>query len=225
MDDLNLHSNALGRNLEELAIINRFLGGYDTLNFALTRLEREGFFAENRVYTVADIGSGGGDNLLYMAKWFKRKGIKAHLIGLDANNYMIEFAKKHCADFSNITFEQQNVFDTNAMTARYDLTTCSLFCHHFTDEELVEIFKNIQTFTTGYFIINDLHRHWLAYYSIKYLTQWFSRSYLVVNDAPLSVRRAFTRSELQKLTQQVFGQVDIHWVFAFRWSVIAKSWS
>ena len=49
------------------------------------------------------------------------------------------------------------------------------------------------------FFINDLHRHPLAYHSIRILTSLFSKSYLVKNDAPLSVLRGFKKKELEDL--------------------------
>jgi predicted nuclease with RNAse H fold len=72
-------------------------------------------------------------------------------------------------------------------------------------------------------IINDLHRHWFAYYSIKYMTAAFSGSRLVKNDAPLSVRRAFRREELQQLLQQAgVANYSLRWMWAFRWQLLLK---
>jgi hypothetical protein len=70
-------------------------------------------------------------------------------------------------------------------------------------------------------IINDLHRHLLAYYSIKYLTRWLGGSRLVQNDAPLSVARAFTRADWQRLLAQAgIERYELRWCWAFRWQVI-----
>ena len=74
--------------------------------------------------------------------------------------------------------------------------------------------------TVGFFI-NDLHRHTLAYYSIKTLTKVFSSSYLVRNDAPLSVARGFTKEELQRLCIEArINTALINWKWAFRFLVI-----
>jgi len=70
-------------------------------------------------------------------------------------------------------------------------------------------------------VINDLHRHPLAYYSIKYLTQLFGGSRLVQNDAPLSVARAFSRADWQRLLAQAsITQYELRWCWAFRWQVV-----
>ena len=73
------------------------------------------------------------------------------------------------------------------------------------------------------FFIADLHRHPLAYYSIKLLTGLFSKSYLVKNDAPLSVLRGFSRKEWEALLAQPgIKNYSIRWKWAFRWLIIVE---
>ena len=73
------------------------------------------------------------------------------------------------------------------------------------------------------FFINDLHRHPVAYYSIKLLSLLFSKSYLVKNDAPLSVKRGFKRNEIIAcLANAGISDFSIKWKWAFRWLVIIK---
>jgi hypothetical protein len=73
------------------------------------------------------------------------------------------------------------------------------------------------------FFINDLHRHKVAYYSIKVLTAIFSNSYLVKHDAPLSVARGFTKDEwLQFFNIAGIGNFSIEWKWAFRWLIVFK---
>lgn len=222
MDDLTLHSDALRQNLDELTVINRWLGGNLVLILALNRLKRQGVFKENRVYTIADIGSGGGDNLLTLDKWFKKNNINAQITGIDANAFMIEYAKKRCIDYPSIDFHQRNIFDAEIGELQFDVTTCSLFCHHFTDDELSTIFQQIKKITHQYFIINDLHRHPVAYYGIWLLVHLFNGSYLVKNDAPLSVLRGFRKKEIRKILHPIWENNRITWVWAFRWMCIMK---
>ena len=76
--------------------------------------------------------------------------------------------------------------------------------------------------TLGFFV-NDLHRHPLAYHSIKLITSLFSKSYLVKNDAPLSVARGFKKDELIEILQQSsIIHYQLKWMWAFRWLLIYK---
>ena len=72
-------------------------------------------------------------------------------------------------------------------------------------------------------VINDLHRHWLAYHSIKWLTRLLGGSYLVRHDAPLSVARAFRRADwVALLARAGITQYELRWRWAFRWQVILR---
>jgi hypothetical protein len=96
----------------------------------------------------------------------------------------------------------------------------SLFCHHFKDEELVFMLRWMQGNTSTGFFINDLHRHPLAYHSIKLLTGIFSKSHMVKNDAPLSVQRGFVRRDWERFFKAAgLSHYKCSWKWAFRWLV------
>ena len=70
-------------------------------------------------------------------------------------------------------------------------------------------------------IINDLERNAFAHYAIKLLTRLFSKSYLVKNDAPLSVLRGFKTHEWKKLIQEAGAKnYTVNYKWAFRHEVI-----
>ena len=71
-------------------------------------------------------------------------------------------------------------------------------------------------------VINDIHRHWFSFYAIKILTAIFSKSPMVIHDAPVSVLRAFKREELQRILREAgFEKFVVKWCWAFRWQVVA----
>ncbi len=218
MDDLDLASTALKQNLRELELVNTYLGGYKVTLSALNKLKLK----KDKSYKIIDIGSGAGDMLKHMAKWANKKELHIDFIGMDANQFMIDYAKDSCMDYSNISFSKKNIFEANDTDLEADILTMNLFCHHFTDDELKTIINLISRSRVKVIIINDLHRHPLAYYSIWFLTRLFNGSYLVKNDAPLSVKRAFKRNEIQKLfVNTEYKDVSIVWYWAFRWRVCA----
>jgi hypothetical protein len=104
-----------------------------------------------------------------------------------------------------------------------DIIFSSLFCHHFTDPELTDQLRWMEANAGMGWFINDLQRHRLAYYSIRLLTAAFSGSYLVKNDAPLSVLRGFSKAEWGRLLAAA-GMDDcrVSWQWAFRWLVTRK---
>lgn len=217
MDDLSMPEEELQKNLAELEVINHCLGGYKVVLNALDKLG----LPKQKTIRIADIGCGAGDTLRQVANWAAKKRLSVQLTGIDLNNVMVKYAKASCAAFSGIKIVKADVFEEDFSSQKYDVIICSLFCHHFTDEQLVRMFSQLHGQANLAIIINDLHRHWLAYHSIKLLTGFLSKSRLVKNDAPLSVQRAFKRPELEHLVKQAgIEHYSLRWMWAFRWQLV-----
>ena len=101
MDTLNLDDAALGKNLEELEAINNWFGGKTTLISALDKVyqKHSRLLKDNRVI-IADLGCGGGDLLRAIHRWAKAKQLNAHLVGIDANPFMVQYASRKTASLS-----------------------------------------------------------------------------------------------------------------------------
>ncbi|UOG74606.1 methyltransferase domain-containing protein [Hymenobacter tibetensis] len=220
MDDHALATDALRQNLDELETINTWLGGYAPVLNALERLRPQ--FPTDRPLRLADLGSGGGDTLRHVARWARRRRIPVELIGIDINPFMLEYAASKAREFSEISFRQEDIFSPAFQAQSFDIITCSLFCHHFPSETLAPLLAQCHTQATTALVVNDLHRHPLAYYSIKWLTRLFRGSHLVQHDAPLSVARSFSRQDWQSLLQAAnIKTYTLRWRWAFRWQVVA----
>ncbi len=221
LDDLHCEGDDLKQNLRELKFINKWLGG-NNVTFSGLELALKNNLSHNNLH-IADLGCGGGDILELIAKWGERKKIPLTLTGIDANPFIINYAKKNTAAFSEINYEVQNVFSEEFKLLNFDIINCTLFCHHFEDESLVKLFSQLKNQIRIAIVINDLHRHWFAYHSIKWLTHFFSKSYMVKNDAKLSVLRGFSKKELEILiTRAGFTNYSIQWKWAFRWEVVIR---
>jgi 2-polyprenyl-3-methyl-5-hydroxy-6-metoxy-1,4-benzoquinol methylase len=219
MDDFDLSSKELGQNLRELELVNTYLGGYKVTIEALNKLIPA--IDKSKELKIVDIGSGAGDMLIQMAKWSRKKNVNSNLIGIDINDYMLNYSKEKCKKYPEIQFRKANILNIEDNELGADIITLNLFCHHFTDDELKKIFLSLSN-SCKVLIINDLHRHPLAYYSIKFLSLVFNTSHLFRNDAPLSVLRAFNKNELLNLLKDShFGSYQLNWVWAFRWRLCA----
>ena len=225
LDSDNLPEADLVRNLQELGTINKLLGGHAVTISALNKIFTKELLETNpkRIWRIADVGSGGGDTLRAISAWASRRRIAVHLIGIDQNPVMINYAKGKSERYIDISFRQADVFSDEFTRHSYDVITCNLFCHHFTNTQLTKLLPLLLRQSSQAVILNDIDRHPLAYYSIKALTALFSRSYLVKHDAPLSVLRAFKKTELQQLFQQAgIRKYQLHWKWAFRWQAIIR---
>ncbi|MGI8951256.1 MAG: methyltransferase domain-containing protein [Chitinophagaceae bacterium] len=215
LDSANLPFSDIKKNMEELEFINTYLGGH---KISITGFKK--LLKDKKQIHVCEIGCGGGDNLFAILNWCNKHNIKINFTAIDINQSCIEFAmtreilndktKWLISDYRTINFENKP-----------DIIFSSLFCHHFTNEELVEQSKWMRENSSIGFFINDLQRNSLAYYSIKFLTKIFSKSYLVKNDAPLSVARGFIKKEWKNILNAAdIKSYQIQWRWAFRYLII-----
>jgi 2-polyprenyl-3-methyl-5-hydroxy-6-metoxy-1,4-benzoquinol methylase len=198
LDASYISKHLLWQNLKELEFINTYLGGHKITKGALNCLLP--ILKNKSMVTIADIGCGGGDSLKALHHWFAKNKIEAQIIGIDLKQDCIEYASNNCHKFSNINLrcdDFRNVFDK---TQRVDIVHASLFCHHFTEPEIIDFIK-ICNAQNAIFVINDLERNAIAFYAIQLLTKWFSNSPLVKHDAPLSVRRGFKKKEWKSMLE------------------------
>lgn len=206
------------QNMKELDLINTRLGGHKITIEGFKRLA-----GQRKTISVCEIGCGGGDNLNAIYSFCSKKNLHPKLIGIDINADCIAYAKKNTtiphenlivADYKNFAF-------TNG---KPDIIFASLFCHHFTDEELITMLQWMKANSKLGFFINDLHRHPIAYFLIKLITNLFSKSYLVKNDAPLSVLRGFKKTEWENIFKKTgIKNYTIKWKWAFRYLIVSHS--
>ena len=145
-----------------------------------------------------------------IAKFGRNNKYKFKLIGIDANDAAIEYAKELSIDYPELSFETIDIFSEEFKNQTYDVVLCTLFLHHFKSKELISFLKpTVQKATIGA-VVNDLHRHRLAYYLFK-LIGLFIKNKMVREDGLTSVLRAFKRKELEERVyftqdEQFFGK-------------------
>jgi 2-polyprenyl-3-methyl-5-hydroxy-6-metoxy-1,4-benzoquinol methylase len=163
--------------MQELNVINTLLVGHAITINGVKQILVEKEFKSNNSLLICEIGCGGGDNLNAIYKALKRK-LHLQMIGVDIKGACLLSAKKKYPLLPANWIE--NSYEKTTFRQQPDIIFSSLFCHHFSDEALVYQLKWMYENATIGFFINDLHRHPLAYYSIKWLTKLFSKSYLIV---------------------------------------------
>jgi len=217
MDDLDCNGEVVHQTLRELEFINRTLGGNQiTVDGVNTLLQNQ----SRSPLEIIDMGCGGGDMLILLSKKISGKNVNGKFVGIDANPNIVEYARRN-GESSNITFECTNILSEEFESKTFDIAIATLFFHHFSFEELVNILKKLHSQVRIGIVINDLHRHPLAYYSIKLLTRFFSKSAMVKFDAPLSVLRGFSKKEIEDILSKAgIKNYSLHWRWAFRWKVV-----
>ena len=218
MDDFSIGGDLLRDSLDKLENINRWLGGnlmtVKTLKKVLKNHPKE------QELTIADIGCGHGDILRDVAKFGRKNGYNMKLIGMDANPTAIAYANELSVEFSELSFMTEDVFSEAFKDRRFDVVLATLFLHHFKEDPLVSFLGNTLKQTKIAIVVNDLHRHKLAYYLFMLLSV-FIKNNMIIEDGLTSVLRGFKRKELVKISQriQVKSQISWKWAFRFQWII------
>ncbi|HEY9048290.1 MAG TPA: methyltransferase domain-containing protein [Ohtaekwangia sp.] len=222
MDDLDCSGEVVDQTLRELEFINTWLGGNQVTIGALQLLLKKSESKDS--IRIADLGCGGGDMLRLIHRWANKNNIAVELTGIDANVNIVNFAKQNLKDIPQIRLIAMDIFSDEFRSMKFDIVIGTLFYHHFSDEQLSIFFRQLSHQSSLGYILNDIHRHPLAYYSIRLLTRLFSKSAMVKFDAPLSVLRAFKKRELISIFSQAHtSSYSIQWKWAFRWQVVVKT--
>lgn len=175
--------------------------------------------------SVLDIGCGGGDMLRQIWKWAKRQNLTLELVGIDLNPWSKQSAEQVTPKATPICFETANLF-TLGPDRRADFIISSLFTHHLADSELIRFIQWMDCHATRGWFINDLHRHPLPYFFIQYAVRLLFSNRLIRHDAPVSVARAFTASELQGFLKEAgipAERTRIEWFIPFRYGVACRT--
>lgn len=205
------------QNFKELIFINTYLGGPSHSFAAIKKI-----LGNSTTAHIADVGSGAGDFLNYLIQRKAQLPENISFTGIDLMPESHDFAMKTFPKLSkNASLILEDYRTWLHQTQKPDIIHASLFCHHLTNDQLVEFFMVSAQNVKKAVVVNDLQRHPLAYYSIKWLTQWFSKSRFTKNDAPLSVLRGFKKSELEALLAKAgVSNYEIKWKWAFRFIII-----
>ena len=201
--------------LKILFKVNRLLGFFKQTVQVLKRFSKDA--------SLIDVGCGGGLFLLNLSNYYP----KMRLLGMDVSAVAIECAEqervrwKPAPSVSNVSFQVQPTLQLALPVQSIDLVLTTLVCHHMDDADLVVFLKTAYQAAREAVIINDLHRHAIAYWLYQRISPWLFRNRLITHDGLISIRRGFTRAEWHHLLKQAnITHYEIKWCFPFRWRVI-----
>lgn len=217
MDDLDMSGDALISSLDQLAVINKWLGGnkltIDGLQVLLKGQSKE------QTISIVDLGCGNGDMLRRVADFGRKQGYQFQLLGIDANQATIDYGQQLSKDYPEISYRKENVLAQTFEQHTYDIAMCTLFLHHFEDAVALQLVQTLVKNARIGVLINDLHRHKLAYYLFKLITIGINNK-MTREDGLTSVLKAFKRQDFQRFSEAINYKSTITWRWAFRYQWI-----
>jgi len=203
MDDLSRPEHEFAAAYRELKIINRTLGGVRAIERFLPPAKK----GVNLL--MLDVAAGACD----VSEALLEK-LPCRIVTLDLNARGLKLADKSwpvVADALALPFRE----DT------FDVVVASLFFHHLSNDNCVQVLSQMWRIAKQRILINDLHRHAVAYFSIRALTALFSKSRMVRHDGPVSVLRAFRSRELLDIARRAGVPARVHRSFPYRLVLVA----
>src|SRR5258708_39860189 len=104
------------------------------------------------------MGCGGGDNVRVLSRYCRGKDIRLQVTGIDNNAHCIAIARARW-EGGNAEWVHSDYRDVLFRGEKPDIIFSSLFCHHFTDEELVSILNWMEVSAGSGWYVDDLLRH------------------------------------------------------------------
>jgi ubiquinone/menaquinone biosynthesis C-methylase UbiE len=199
LDQDGIDERALRHNLRDIMRVNRFFGGIAEIIRHLQPLVRE--LPAERPITVLDLGAGAGDIPRAISRWATAQGRSVSICASDRSPEILDLARKQTGDDPAIAFAVFDARNVPLPDSSFDVVLCSLALHHFTENDAIAVLREMDRLSTAGFIVNDLRRTRIGFVAAWLASRLTTRSALTRNDAPLSVRRAFTPEELRQLVE------------------------
>ena len=222
MDDFSLKGEELRQALDKIAKINQLLGGNKVTLDGIKELLK--YVPENQQITIIDVGCGNGDMLRALAKFGKNSDLNLNLIGIDANQFTIDYAEKLSKEYKEISYRCEDVFKADFENLKYDIVLCTLTLHHFTEYKILDLLSVFNKNASMGIIINDLQRSKIAYRLFQLICFVFQLNNMSKIDGLTSILRGFKKEELHIYSKKMnFKNYSIRWKWAFRYQWIIRN--
>ena len=170
-------------------------------------------------FKLLDVGFGDGDMLRRIARWAKKRGIIAEMVGVDLNPRSELAARAHTPDDLAIDYVTGD-YDDQAGKG-WDFIVSSLVAHHMTHQQLVAFLRFMAAGARRGWLINDLHRHGFPHWGFPILARIAGWHPIVRHDGTLSIARAYRPDEWPPILAEAGVSARVYRVFPFRLCVEA----
>jgi SAM-dependent methyltransferase len=187
LDDPSTDDALRERSLRDVRRSNLLLGG----GWAVLREVERLLPLLGEHATLLDVGTGLADIPAAVRRLANRSGVQLTAYGVDeaaslarTNRALLDASI--CADARRLPFHDTSI----------DLVTCSQVLHHFPDEEIPAVLRELTRVARRAVIVSDIRRSWIAAAGF-WLVAWPLGFHRVTrHDGVISVLRGFTPHEL-----------------------------
>lgn len=211
-------------SLRSLRRVNRCFGGDGTHAWLLERVAdrmlshpvRDG---SSRVVHILEVASGRATVLQAAAKALLRRGAKPTLTLLDRSERHFPAAGDWDAALPAPEKLVGDALRIPLVDGSVDVVSCCLFLHHLDEHEAESFLREALRVARVAVVVNDLERT-PVHYALARVHALVDGSRISRHDGPVSVRRAYTKAELERILRGVGCEFELRRRFLFRLGAI-----
>jgi ubiquinone/menaquinone biosynthesis C-methylase UbiE len=205
-------------SLCDLDRINRWFGGIGTSHALSTKVARS--VGLTRI-SVLEVAAGSGNTPRAVKQRISQQGIGMELTLLDRAASHLAIASNNGSQPANLPVIAGDALTLPFRDNSFDVVSSNLFVHHLTPQQAGQFIAEGLRVCRHALVINDVSRSWL-HLGFVYLGLPLFRSRITWNDAPASVRQAYTSEEIKSfLVESQAERVNVRSYFLFRIGAIA----
>jgi 2-polyprenyl-3-methyl-5-hydroxy-6-metoxy-1,4-benzoquinol methylase len=178
----------LERTYAQFALVNRAISGWR----GIYRTRLRPLLSPYSPTSLLDIGCGGGDVPVLLARWAARDGLRLDVTGIDPDPRAGLFARERHAT-AVVTFREATAAELLAEGRRFDVVISNHVLHHL--DGLGTFLAESARLSRGTVIHNDLRRSPAAY-ALFFASSWVFTGSYIREDGLTSIRRSYTAAEL-----------------------------
>lgn len=190
MDRPDCDPRKLDNTYRQFGLVNRIVAGWRHLYLRELRP-----LLSEQPTTLLDVGSGGGDLAMMLARWALKDRLALHITGIDPDPRAAAFASKR-PPIRGVEFRQAHSGDLVREGRDFDVVISNHVLHHLDPDEFRELLAHSEILSRQKVLHNDLRRSAVAFALFGLASLPLPNSY-IREDGLTSIRRSYTTSELR----------------------------
>ncbi|WP_337925122.1 class I SAM-dependent methyltransferase [Arthrobacter jiangjiafuii] len=191
MDRPDCDPAKLRRTYAQFWLINTVVSGWrrNYVRYLRPRFEPE------RINTLLDIGSGGGDVPRMLARWARRDGVRLEVTGIDPDDRAHAFSSSRPA-VPGLEFRRAFSSELVSEGRTYDVVISNHVLHHLDDAQFQSLLADSEQLAGRLSLHSDIERSRWGYGLFSAGTLPFFPGSYIRQDGLTSIRRSYTADEL-----------------------------
>ncbi|WP_348770208.1 class I SAM-dependent methyltransferase [Arthrobacter sp. E3] len=207
MDKPDCDPAALARTYAQFPLINSVVSRWHSTYTEYIRP----LLSPNQNTTLLDIGCGGGDIAIALARWAARDRMQLSITAIDPDARAIAFAQAHASRQGGVTHASPGMVFRRAHSselvregAMFDVVISNHILHHLSAEEFAGLLADSEQLARQGVVHSDIARSRLGYALFSAGTLPFFPGSFIRRDGLTSIRRSYTAAEMRAVVPPIW---------------------